>query len=563
MHLQSSRVNSATNPNHTKMNTNPLPVVVTGASGFIGKHVVLSEYKKRPLFCIARRSRQESNIPADPNITWITVDISKQDRVREVTDYILEHGGAGYVLHLAGYYDFDNKEHPAYEATNVRGTENMLKMARSLKVRRFLFSSSLAACSFTPAGVSLTEDSEPDADIPYGRSKKKAEAIIRAYSGEVPSTVVRLAAVFSDWGEYPPLYSLLKMWTARGPMSRILPGRGESALPYIHVKDLVSLFGRIMAISDELDPFDVYLASPPGSVTHRALFHNATRYLYSRPVRPIRIPKWVAAFGMTVRYHLGRLLGRDVFEEPWMAAYIDKKLNVDPSATYARLGWEPKHRRQILRRLLFLTENMSNYPNNWKMRNEAMLQRVAVRGNLLIYDLLHDLRPVILDEIVQETLRPEKSRIFPHYQQKETKLLRWYIALNYQLLAVTIRNQDRSMIQTYAQQIASRRFAEGFGVEEIQAMLSLIGETVNKYLARQPNFFNYQHMDNFISLTIQFMADEIEDSYEILGSRSPVQLSRVDDPQGFSSSEALKRLVHRLEEIGGDPLESEFDHGTG
>ena len=540
-----------------------LPLVITGASGFIGKHVVLAQCRHRPLFCIARRSRQESNIPADPNITWITVDIAKQDRMQEVTDYILQHGGAGYVLHLAGYYDFDNQEHPAYEATNVRGTENMLKLARALQVRRFIFSSSLAACSFTPAGSSLTEDSSPDADIPYGRSKKQAEAIIRAYSSEVPSAVVRLAAVFSDWCEYPPLYSLLRMWASRGPMSRILPGKGESALPYVHIRDLISLFDRIMALSHELPDFGVYLASPPQSVTHRKLFQTATHYLYSRPVHPIRIPKPLAALGMTLRYFLGRLLGRDVFEEPWMAAYIDKQLNVDPRATYARLGWEPKHRRQIVRRLLFLTENMSTYPNNWKMRNEAMLQRVAVRENILIYDLLHDLRPVILEEIITEVMHPEKNSTFPNYQNKEAKLLRWYIALNYQLLAVTIRNQDRSMIQNYAQQIASRRFAEGFQVGEIQAMLSLIGTTVNKYLARQPDFFNYQHLDNFISLTVQYMADEIEDSYDQLESLPPGEVTRVDDLQALSNSEVLKRLVQQLEEIGGDPLESEFDHGNG
>lgn len=544
------------------MNTNSLPLVITGASGFIGKHVLLAEYRNRPLFCIARRSRQESNIPADPNITWITVDISNQDRVQEVTDYILQHGGAGYVLHLAGYYDFDNQEHPAYEATNVRGTENMLKMARALQVRRFIFSSSLAACSFTPKGSYLTENSLPDADIPYGRSKKMAEAVIREYSGEVPCSVVRLAAVFSDWCEYPPLYSLLRMWSTLGPMSRVLPGKGESALPYIHVKDLIGLFNRIIEKSEKLPGFGVYLAAPPRSVTHLELFQTATHYLYSREIHPIRIPKPLAALGMALRYFLGRLLGRDVFEEPWMAAYIDKQLNVDPSATYQQLGWQPKHRRQVLRRLLFLTENMSNYPNNWKMRNEAMLQRVAVRENILIYDLLHDLRPVILDEIVTEAIHPEKSHIFPNYQQKEKRLLRWYIALNYQLLAVTIRNQDRSMIQNYAQQIASRRFAEGFAVREIQAMLMLIGETVNKYLARQPDFFNYQDLDNFINLTVQYMADEIEDSYDELASRPPGDVTRVDDVQDLSNSEVLKQLVHQLEEIGGDPLESEFDHGN-
>ncbi len=58
------------------------------------------------------------------------------------------------------------------------------------------------------------------------------------------------------------------------------------------------------------------------------------------------------------------------------------------------------------------------------------------------------------------------------------------------------------------------------------------------------------------------MADEIEDSYDQLESLPPGEVTRVDDLQALSNSEVLKRLVQQLEEIGGDPLESEFDHGN-
>ena len=41
-----------------------------------------------------------------------------------------EHGGADYVVSLAGYYDFTNQEHPEYTRTNITGTRNLLDLAR-------------------------------------------------------------------------------------------------------------------------------------------------------------------------------------------------------------------------------------------------------------------------------------------------------------------------------------------------------------------------------------------------------------------------------------------------
>ena len=45
---------------------------------------------------------------------------------------IRERGNVDFVLHLAGYYDFSNTEHPAYEQSNVVTTRNMLRHAREV-----------------------------------------------------------------------------------------------------------------------------------------------------------------------------------------------------------------------------------------------------------------------------------------------------------------------------------------------------------------------------------------------------------------------------------------------
>ena len=176
-------------------------------------------------FCVARRSQKEAGVPENYQTHWLQADITKWKNLLRVFEYVQEHGGADYVLHLAGYYDFTLIENPVYEETNVTGTRYLLELSKMLGVKRFIFSSSLAACKFPPVGRALTEKSPVDADFPYARSKRKAEAVIEEYSETFPCSIVRLTAVFSDWCEYPILYMLLKSWfSKKPPLSRVLGG---------------------------------------------------------------------------------------------------------------------------------------------------------------------------------------------------------------------------------------------------------------------------------------------------------------------------------------------------
>jgi len=132
-------------------------IVVTGASGFIGRHFVIAVSGKFRLFCIARRSQKEVGIPYHKNIHWLQLDITNQKNLLNALRYIKDHGGAEYVLHLAGYYDFTMKENLAYEQINVTGTRYVLDMSKVLGIKRFIFSSSLAACKFPSNNNVLTK----------------------------------------------------------------------------------------------------------------------------------------------------------------------------------------------------------------------------------------------------------------------------------------------------------------------------------------------------------------------------------------------------------------------
>src|SRR4030043_171374 len=173
-------------------------IIITGASGFIGRNFIEANAQKFRLFCLARRSQKEAGIPKHANIRWSQVDIGDFSNLQKVVESINTYGGADFVLHLAGYYDFTMKNQPEYEYTNVNGTRNVLKLAQYLNIKRFIFASSLAACRFdrNPQHI-ISEKTPVNASYPYAVSKRKAEELIRDYSSMFPCTILRLAAVFS------------------------------------------------------------------------------------------------------------------------------------------------------------------------------------------------------------------------------------------------------------------------------------------------------------------------------------------------------------------------------
>jgi nucleoside-diphosphate-sugar epimerase len=105
------------------------------------------------------------------------------------------------VEHLAAHYDFTGDEHPQYRRTNVDGLRHVLEACRTPRPKRFVLSSSAAACRLPPPGGALDEGSPPDGEHIYARTKRLGEQMVREYEQRFPATIVRFAALFSDWWE--------------------------------------------------------------------------------------------------------------------------------------------------------------------------------------------------------------------------------------------------------------------------------------------------------------------------------------------------------------------------
>ncbi len=488
-------------------------ILVTGASGFIGRNFLEAAKNHFKIYGLSRSISDRSSISKHPNIEWIDADIGNFFYLHSALSDLRLRGGVDYVLHLASFYDFTYDDNPEYIRTNLVGTKNVLEEARRLNVKRFIFASSLAACDFTRGHV-INEESPADADFWYARTKRKGEEMVKSFSNEFPCSITRFAAVFSDWCEYGPLYMFLNTWLTNNWKSRILGGKGQSAITYLHANCLVRFLMRIITLSQHLPRIGTYIASPNNPVSHHELFELATRFYFGKSTKPILMPKPVALLGVHGMGLLGKLSGKNPFERPWMMRYVDKQLRVDSSQSRNILDWEPVERYIISRRLLFMIEHMKSYPYEWHKRNARMLKMIPVRSNFLIYEALDMVREDVIDKVMEYLLAENNKERFMNYRLLDHSTLRKDLTAIYQFLSASIRGHERMSMLAYARQLAFVRTRQGFPFEEVRDAITTFGRIIHEELMNVPLL---ESLDQFVydevSLTFQLMVDELEGGY--------------------------------------------------
>jgi len=338
--------------------TKPI-IVITGASGFIGSAVCVDLAKDFMVIAIDRREPTEQLRRAAPQAIWHIIDIADNQAITKVFAQAKKNfGQIDFVIHLAAYYDFDTDWVPEYQRTNVDGTAKVIDASINEGVKRLIFASSIAAMEPPASGSYLTEESPTSEFLPYARSKSLGEKLLAEASSQVPCNILRIAGVFSDWCELPPLYGLIKLWTSAFPFGCIIPGLGESGIPYIHVNDLVRLVRLCILKNHELGPYNIFLASQHGAVLHKQLFPAIRSAAgYSGSHRPIHIPRTIAKFGVWFRCALGEISGNRSYERPWMLEYADKPWITDTRKTRQTLDWDCTPELGILRKIPDILNN--------------------------------------------------------------------------------------------------------------------------------------------------------------------------------------------------------------
>jgi nucleoside-diphosphate-sugar epimerase len=493
-------------------------VVITGSSGFLGRHLLEEMKEDYQIVGMARRSPARTGAPLHRNITWYQVDIRDRRSLKQAFREVRRLGGAEIVIHLAAYYDFTGENHPDYTRTNVEGLRNVLDECQILGLRRFVFASSAAACDFKSGDRTIDENSVPDARHPYGTSKRLGEEMLREYENEFPSCIIRFAALFSDWCEYPPLFVFLNSWLSTSWRRRILGGKGLFAVPLLHVREGVKVVRGAVEHCDDLPPGQVLLAGPEITVPTRQLFEDATLYQSGVAQKPLILPRRLCGLGMTLRDRLRGLLGERPFERTWMASYIDRQLKTDARRTRNLVGWEPRERLSITRRLPFLIENRKSDPAEWYRRNHEAMRAVDTSAHLRVHRLLETHEHEIVERVSAFMTGDEGRRQFPSYQKLSPEDREWNHRVALRHLMDAVRTRDKSIYSSFCRDLAELRHAQGFGMEEVgEALLSLRYISLRVLLEDPEAEEISREIHDHIVMTMVFGCDQAQEALEQLG----------------------------------------------
>jgi len=202
--------------------------VVTGASGFVGSHLVdLLLEKGHKVKCIVRSS---SNLRwlKDKDVEIVNTGLFDVEKLKEVVK------DADYLFHVAGIVKAKKIED--YMKGNVETTKNLLEAVKAVNksIKRVVIVSSLTATGPSKIGKPNNELTPLNPITRYGISKKAEETLVKSYMDEIPITIVRPPAVYGP--RDTEIYLIFKTYK-----NGLLPliGFNKKEVSIVHVSDLV------------------------------------------------------------------------------------------------------------------------------------------------------------------------------------------------------------------------------------------------------------------------------------------------------------------------------------
>ena len=263
-------------------------ILVTGANGFIGQHLVKkllsdgkkirgTKYAERPLYFFKNEE-----------IEWRNIDLQKEDTLKGVAEDI------SCIYHLAAIPNNDfSKTWEDFHSVNVLGTQAFLEEAKKTGVKRFVYISTVEAAGYGD-GINPRKESDiPHPDNNYGKSKRMAEEIVLMGSWPFERVIVRLPAIYGPGTLLivPKLFGMVK----RGFYP--LFGSGENLMEFCYVGNAVQAI--VLAGTRPEAAGEIFFVADERSYTIKEVIAAIAKVMNKR-VLMVHIPRWAAYAGASL-----------------------------------------------------------------------------------------------------------------------------------------------------------------------------------------------------------------------------------------------------------------------
>ncbi|MCK4391526.1 SDR family NAD(P)-dependent oxidoreductase [Candidatus Bipolaricaulota bacterium] len=243
-------------------------ILVTGGSGFIGRHLVNALLSLGKQVVILDNLFTALNKEAPPGTMLVQADVRDYRKIAEVAK------GVELIFHLAANASGAvSIEDPRYDLeTNAMGTFNVLEVALSARVKRFVYVSS-ASVYGRPQRFPMDEEHPTRPFMPYGASKLAGELFCHSFfeTYGLPVVVARPFCVYGP-GENPKLalveVSRYLRWHLNHRPIQVVGDPERKTRDFVHVSDVVQ---GLLLIADQANPGEVFNLGSGEEISMREL----------------------------------------------------------------------------------------------------------------------------------------------------------------------------------------------------------------------------------------------------------------------------------------------------
>lgn len=255
-----------------------MKILVTGATGFIGSHLV--DHLIDQGYDVRATIRKTSNLQwlKDKKIELVETNLnSLEEATKAVKD-------VDYIYHIAGLVAAKN--YREFLKANRDATETLLKAcekANSTLQRFVLVSSQTVAGPSSSLENPQTEDDIPTPITSYGKSKLEGEKVAISFMDKLPITIVRPPAVYG-----PRDTAIKDIFKIANKGIAPLIGFEDKFVSLIYVKDLVQ--GIVLAGESNISEGQIYFITSHQFYTWNEIMDTMKIALDRKRLIKIRIP---------------------------------------------------------------------------------------------------------------------------------------------------------------------------------------------------------------------------------------------------------------------------------